>query len=241
VPALLKSEAFLLRSAVYGEADQVLTLLGRDCGKTPCFARASRGSKRRFGSALQPFQKLEVLLRPRGGSMALLDSVQVLHSYGQLWSDWDRMNAAYRLLELAEQLEEEESVHTAFFDVLEAGFEGISNAKDPDAAALRCEASLLDLAGWAPRLDACVSCRREAPFSKPRLSLSEGGLLCHDCRAEGSWLALGPGAASALQRLFEGREGSVAEAKSPLRRFVEYQLGKSLNTERFERSLRTTP
>jgi recombinational DNA repair protein (RecF pathway) len=128
-------------------------------------------------------------------------------------------------------------VHAEFYDALEAGLGMTAWAEDPSSAALRAEAQLLSLAGWEPRLDACVQCRKDAPFSSPRFSLSEGGLLCPQCRPQGSWIPLGPGSGSALSRLFLGLEGSVAEAKLPLRRFVEHQLGKALKTEAFEAKL----
>ena len=238
MPASLKSDALLLRAVKYGEADQVLTLATRGHGKISCLAKNSRLSRQRFGSALQPFCKFEALFRPRPGGLAFLESALPLKSWPGLLSDLDRIAFGYRLLELLDALEESGTVHAELFDALEAGFDDLSVSETPGEAVLRSEATLLRLAGWAPRLDACVSCRKEAPFASPRLSLSEGGLLCQDCKAVDAWLALGPGVGRALQRLFHGEEGSVGEAKSALRRFVEYQLGKALKTEAFERSVR---
>jgi DNA repair protein RecO (recombination protein O) len=238
MPAVAHSAAFLLRAVRYGEADQILTLYTRDLGKCSCIAKNSRRSRQRFASALQPFCKFEAQLRPRPGGLGFLESALPLKSWPGLLSNLERLSSGYRMLEFADALEESGAVHADFFDALEHGLAEISEAPQVDEAQLRAEARLLQLAGWAPRLDACVACRREAPFNGARLSLSEGGLLCGDCRAEGSWLALEKGGGRALQRLFDGQEGSVSAARHPLRRFVEYQLGKALKTEAFERSLR---
>jgi DNA repair protein RecO (recombination protein O) len=238
VPARAKSEAFLLRSVKYGEADRVVTLYTRSLGKVSCLAKNARASARRFGSALQPFCKFEALFRPRAGGLSFLEGATALKSWPGLIEDLDRLAAGYRLLEMADALEENGAVHSEFFDALESGLAAVAATPEPEEAVLRCEARLLQLAGWAPRLDACVACRREAPFNGARLSLAEGGLLCPDCKGEGSCLDLVAGSGGALQRLFEGREGSVAEARLPLRRFVEYQLGKALKAEAFERSMR---
>lgn len=238
MPGRAKSDAFLLRSVNYGEADQILTLCTRALGKISCVAKNSRLSRQRFGSTLQPFCKFEAVFRPRSGGLGILESAAPLKSWPGLLADLDRLSAGYRLLEMAEALEENGAVHPEFFDALETGLGSVSLAPSSGDAALRCEARLLTLAGWAPRLDACVACRRETPFNAPRLSLSEGGLLCSLCKSDGSWLALAPGAGQALQRLFSGEEGSVAEAGRPMRRFVEYQLGKALKVDAFENSIR---
>jgi DNA repair protein RecO (recombination protein O) len=238
MPAALKSDAFLLRATKYGEADQILTLYTRALGKCSCLAKNSRLSRQRFGSALQPFCKFEALLRTRPSGLGFLESALPLKSWPSLLDNLERIGGGYRLLELADSLEETGAVHAEFFDALEMGLSNLACSEFVDEAVLRSEARFLLLAGWAPRLDACVSCRREAPFARPRLSLSEGGLLCGDCRTEGSWMPLGAGCGQALQRLFGGQAGSVFPAKEALRRFVEYQLGKSLKSESFERSLR---
>lgn len=239
MPASATSRALLLRAVKYGEADQVLTLYTRHAGKISCIAKNSRQSRQRFGSALQPFCSFEAKFRPRPHGLAFLESAMPLQSHPGLLCDLERMGAGYRLLELADLLEENGSVHTDFFDALELGLASVSTAESTEDAALRSEANLLALAGWAPRLDACVACQREAPFSSPRLSLSEGGLLCPGCRSDESALSLAAGAGKSLQRLFAGLPGSVIEARAPLRRFVEYQLGKALKSDAFERSIRS--
>jgi DNA repair protein RecO (recombination protein O) len=180
------------------------------------------------------------MLRFRPGGLGVLESAVALKQWPQLLEDLDRLAAAYRILELADALEEGGAIHAEFFDAIEAGLEGVACDTSCGDAALRAEARLLSLAGWAPRMDACVSCRQEAPFKSPRLSLSEGGLLCPMCKSGDAWLALGPGAASALQRLFHSEAGQVSAAGPPLRRFVEYQLGKALKTGFFQNSIQVS-
>jgi DNA repair protein RecO (recombination protein O) len=241
MPPAASSHALLLRSVKSGESDLILSLATRRFGKLSCVAKNALGSRRRFGACLQPFCVFEAMLRPKSGGLGFLESTLPIKSYPPMLESLERMNAGYRLLELAEQLQEPGAVHAEFYDALEAGLGMLAWAEDPGSAALRAEAQMLSLSGWEPRLDACVQCRREAPFSSPRFSLSEGGLLCQDCKPQGSWIRLAAGGGSALSRLFLGQEGSVAEAKQPLRRFVEHQLGKALKTEAFEaKALRPT-
>ena len=233
----------ILRSVNYGEADQVLTLYTRELGKISCLAKHSRLSKSRFGSTLQPFCIFEAQIRLRdSSSFGFLDSTMPLKAWPGLFGDLDRMNLAWRLCELANELEEQGASHPEFFDAVEGGLEALAVSELPEQEALLVEARFLELSGWAPRLDACVSCRKAYPFDPVRFSLAEGGLLCGSCRHAGAWLPLGAEALEALQGLFEGQATEKALSAQPvLRRFVEYQLGKALKSEGVEKQLRGLP
>src|SRR6266478_3959575 len=167
---LLQSPAFLLKAANYSESDRILTLYTREWGKASCLARAARNAIRRFGSCLRPFCRFEACLRfPAAQGLAILEEAQELESYPSLLKDLDGMASGWRLLELVDQLEESGSAHAELFDALDSGIAGLNSGSAP-AAGLRCEAALLSLTGWAPRLDACVQCRRAWPFLPLRFS-----------------------------------------------------------------------
>jgi DNA repair protein RecO (recombination protein O) len=238
MPPAAATPALLLRSVAYGESDLVATLLTRDLGKLSCLAKGARSSRRRFSASLQPFCVMELMVRPRSGGLSFLERAEPLRFFGGILADLDRMTEAWRLLELADQLEGPGAIHPEFFGVLEEGLASLEGGGSPGEAAIRAEARMLELSGWAPRLDECVSCRKPWPFPSARLSLSEGGLLCGACRTEGAAIGLPEGAGHALRAAFHGGNGPLAQARGPLRRFVEYQLGKVMRTEDFERKLK---
>src|SRR5687767_11111402 len=103
------SEALLLRGVNYGEADRILTISSPTLGKISCLAKNSRLSRQRFGSTLQHFCKFEAVLRIRPGGLGSLESATPIKSWPGLLSDLERLSAAYRLLELADALEEDGS------------------------------------------------------------------------------------------------------------------------------------
>ena len=60
-------DALVLRAIAYGEADAVVHLLVRGRGRISAFARGARSSRKRFGGALEPFQRVEALVAEMPG------------------------------------------------------------------------------------------------------------------------------------------------------------------------------
>ncbi len=237
-PGVFSTPALLLRSTAYSESDQILTLYTRDLGKVSCMAKRSRPAGRRFGACLRPFCRFEARIRVRAGqSLMFLEEALESDSYPALLGDLDRMTAGWRLLELVDKLEEPGSAHSGLFDLLDLGLAGLNRDGGMEAG-LQCEAGLVALNGWAPRLDVCVRCQREPSFRPLRFSLAEGGLICPDCGIVGAAIVLQPAQWAALRTLFEGGSGPVTAAKAPLDQFIQYQIGKSLRSGEFEGRLK---
>jgi hypothetical protein len=62
MPGLLKTEAIVLRSIRYGEADRILHLYTPDHGRVSAIAKGARRSRSRFGARLEPFFHVRAVL-----------------------------------------------------------------------------------------------------------------------------------------------------------------------------------
>ena len=234
--SLVHDEALLLRRSPYGDADEVVSLLTRSHGKIQALAKHSRASRRRFPGGLEPLVKFEAAFRQRGGALAFLESAQPLKAWPALLASMDRLALSWRLLEVADLLKESGESLPEFFSAVEEGLNLLSQHENPREACLRAESRLLSLSGWAPRCDACVSCRKPWPFPGARLSHGEGGLVCRDCGRAGRPLSASE--CQALSRLVSGDAGPVAGAEAAFLDFLQYQLGRGLKTIAWEMSLR---
>ena len=58
-----KTEAVVLRSIRYGEADRVLHLFTLERGRVGAIAKGARKTTSRFGGRLEPFSHVELVLR----------------------------------------------------------------------------------------------------------------------------------------------------------------------------------
>ena len=240
MPRSVKLRAVVLRTVDYGERDRVVTLLSRERGKLSAFARGARSSQRRFGGALELFNLLSVELIERGGDLWALESATVERAFGAVRGDLARIACGSYAVELARELVRDAEPHESLFDAVVAYLERI------DAAAARpwdlrgFELDALRAAGLMPALEGCARCGRPSGDGATRFDPAQGGVLCADCRlfATPGALEIGAGALAALRRLQRGepagaQPSTAAEARTLLGAYVEYHLGKRLQSRRF--------
>ena len=216
--AVYKSKGIVLRSIRYGEADRILDLYTRDAGLVSTIAKGIRRTKSRFGGRLEPLSCVDFLAY-EGRTLDTVTQVEVLRSFHGVREDLKRLEAAGGMIASVRALsggdEADRRVFNLLYHALDAletrhsGFESVE-------AAFSLKLSVL--AGYTPRLDACVSCERdfdealdgELLYFAPNL----GGVLCADCRAAApDAFPLPPETLSTLQTLVARpiREAAVEE------------------------------
>src|SRR3979490_2271586 len=62
MPAPLKTQAIVLRSIRYGEADRILHLYTPQSGRMGAIAKGARRARSRFGARLEPFFHVRLVL-----------------------------------------------------------------------------------------------------------------------------------------------------------------------------------
>jgi len=243
-----KLTALVLRTVDYGESDRVVTLLSRERGKVPAFARGARASRRRFAGALEPFTLLAAEVRARSASELLgLESAAVLRGHGGIRGDLARIGCAAYATEVARELVQDHEPHPDLFELL-LEYLGLLDRAPARPAALRAyELGALRAAGLAPRLDACARCGKALdPAARAvRFDPGHGGALCTACSASGAPGAplLSRAAIDAMGRLQGGGLAASAaeelppaagrELREALGAFLAHHLGRTLASRRF--------
>jgi DNA repair protein RecO (recombination protein O) len=227
------SPALLLKSAERGDDDRVLTLLTPAQGRVTAYARHARGSRRRFGAALQPFCLFEAALRPGVGGLFYLNTVSALEFPLGPEPGFDAMASAWMCLDLAETLATSGTAQPAFFELVLGGLRRLGRSAEP-ATDVRLSVlwGSLELAGWAPDLGACVGCAAPSPWPDFSLDPARGGLLCPKCLAQGAPVQ-GAAVLEQWKALAGGRplgSPSLAETESALLRWIEYHTGRALRS-----------
>lgn len=230
------TDAILLRSVDYGEADRIVTLLTRRFGRLAFIARGARRSKRRFGGALEPFAVLRVGVVVKETGLGTLQQAELSSAHPKLLGSLDRMAAAGAASELLRELTTEGEVDEAVFDTAVELLQALDDVEQMPGPALLCfELRLLSLVGFAPRLDACGRCGKRPRSEQSSMFDPEGGaLVCRSCGRSSHRLS---GASRARMAAAQGSDWlAAARAKWPrselghdaaaLRAFVEHRLGK---------------
>src|SRR5438445_12621622 len=159
----VKTEAVVLRSMRYGEADRILHLYTPHRGRLGAIAKGVRRARSRFGGRLEPFFRLRIELHEGRGELMTVTGAHTLDGHPRLRGDARALDAAARACDAVGRLFETSEPHPGVFNLLcrklslldeEAGAPGRS-ASDR-AAALAFRLKLLIAAGLAPPLGACA-------------------------------------------------------------------------------------
>lgn len=178
-----RDEAVVLRTQRLGEADRIVTLLGKERGKVRAVARGVRRTSSKFGARLEPFMVVDVQCYA-GRNLDTVTQVVTLAAYGRdLVEDYSRYSVASVIVEAAERIAEAEpspQQYTLVIGALRALTLGTRVPQDIlDSYLLRS----LSLAGWAPALDDCARCGAQGPHE--RFSVQLGGVVCSRCTPAG--------------------------------------------------------
>lgn len=178
---LYQDEGVVLRTVKLGEADRIVTLLTRDHGKIRAVAKGVRRTKSRFGGRLEPFMRVSLLIA-EGRSLDVISQAESVSAYARgICTDFKAYTAANVICETADKLvvtEHERSV--AQYRLVLGALNALSkHAHEPAAIGDSYVMRALAIAGWTPRLRACVVCRDPISTDRPWFfSISAGGLMC---------------------------------------------------------------
>ncbi|MGN6503043.1 MAG: DNA repair protein RecO [Pseudolysinimonas sp.] len=150
-----RDEAVVLRTHSLGEADRIVTMLGRRRGKIRAVAKGVRRTTSRFGARLEPFMVVDLQCY-EGRSLDVIQQAESLGAYGAAISaDYASFTAANAIVETADRLTDEASLQQYLLLVgalrsLARGEHGPSLTLD--SYLLRA----LSIAGWAPSFGDCA-------------------------------------------------------------------------------------
>jgi DNA repair protein RecO (recombination protein O) len=182
----LKTEAVVLRSIRYGEADRILHLYSKTRGRLGAIAKGARKPKSRFGGRLEPFFRLDLVLHEGRGELLTVTSATTLDGYPRLRSSGPALgagaracDAVLRLLDSAEPNPPAYNLLCRYLAMLDDPGEGAAAAGLGPALSFRLKLALA--AGFAPELASCANCGEAEHLSG--FSGAAGGVVCVSCEA----------------------------------------------------------
>jgi DNA repair protein RecO (recombination protein O) len=205
------TEAVVLRSIRFGEADRVLHLYTADRGRIGAVAKGVRKTKSRFGGRLEPLSHVELQLHVGQGELQTITGVHLVRSHQAARDDYYRLSAgligAEAMLRLFTEQERNERAFTALTRFLDLLDETPHAAERPtlDPLGLSFQLKLLWLSGYLPHLTSCVECGADVT-TLAGYSPRAGGAVCRACAPKAEALALSA----------EGIAGVEALLSSPL-------------------------
>ena len=185
MPGALKTEAVVLRSLKYGEADRILHLYTPQRGRIAAIAKGVRRAKSRFGGRLEPYFRLHMVLYEGRSELLTVTSADTITGHPRLREHGPALDSAARACDAVSRLFETADPHPGVFALL-CNELALLDAR-PEQAGLANQLAfrlkLLLAAGLAPQLAACAACGEADHLAA--FSGAAGGVVCSACEATG--------------------------------------------------------
>jgi DNA repair protein RecO (recombination protein O) len=207
-----KTEAVVLRSLRFSEADRILHLYTLERGRIGAIAKGIRKTKSRFGARLEPLSHVELMLHEGSGELQTVTGAELLRSHHSAREDGYRLEigliGAEAMLRLFVEPEANQRAFlalTRFLDALDDAPVPVAGRAALDPLALAFQLKLLWVSGYLPHLTSCVECGAAALVG---YSARAGGAVCR-AHAHGTLALSGDGLAG-IERLLSA---PLAEAR----------------------------
>ena len=210
-----RDRAIVLRITPMRDADRRYLVYSRDHGKIGLLAKGTRRGRSKMSPHMAWFGSVDIMVA-KGRVFDRLAGASLKKPFSGILESLPKAALAQGFLMTVDSLTRQEqpdrhlfALIEEFLGALETSIEHRSvNGRGPlfDAAVLK----LLDITGFGPELDRCVSCRQNFNGGVA-MSFYRGGLECSACRQSDSLLLL-PETVSRLRRFrSEPLSASVAE------------------------------
>jgi DNA repair protein RecO (recombination protein O) len=215
----VKTEAVVLRSFRFGEADRVLHLYTLDRGRAGAVAKGIRKTKSRFGARLEPLSHVEVQLHRGSGELHTVSGVDLIRPHRSTREDPRRLavgligaEAMLRLFVEEERNPRAFEALTRFLDVLDDALLVETGGPEVEPLALAFQLKLLWLAGYLPHLTSCAECGAD-DATLIGYSPRAGGAVCRPCAGPTEAVGLSPGGIVGAEELLKRPLAEAADAR----------------------------
>src|ERR1700742_4161984 len=179
----LRTDAIVLRSIRYGEADRILHLYTPYRGRVSAIAKGARRARSRFGARLEPFFHVRAVLHEGRSELLTVTGVDTIAAHAGLRDHAATLDAAARACDAVTRLFETADPHPEVFVLLanQLGLLSADPARAVPETGLAFRLKLLLAAGILPHLGACAGCGESEHLQG--FSAAAGGVVCGSCEA----------------------------------------------------------
>jgi DNA repair protein RecO (recombination protein O) len=185
----LKTGAIVLNSTQFGEGHKIVKLFTDNCGKIEASAFGARKTKSRFGSKLEPFTILNLLLyRKNEESLFTIKDADVRYHCVSIRSNFSKYIIASSLIETVIKFVERAQADLNLYHLLLDSLKALDRLVPEKGEYLLSmyDIKFLSIQGYSPDLNACIKCGLELEDSKGYSDYNNGFPLCNTCKTNSS-------------------------------------------------------
>ena len=160
-----ETEAIILKTFPLGEADRLVSFLGRTSGRMRGVAAGARRLKNRYGSTLELLSHVQIwFIERETRDLVRIQQAELLESFHKAQSDYSLGTGLALISEVSELVLPEHETNEAMFRLILLTAREIERRSNSALPLSYFAFWTVRLAGWLPRFDACASCGK--PFGK---------------------------------------------------------------------------
>ncbi len=181
--ALVKDEAIILSTRLFGESDKIVRFFTLSSGKLSGIAKGAKKSQKRFMNTLEPFNQvlIEYFEKPTS-SLVRIENADLEESNSGLEVSLKRVCTASFFTEFVDKLTKEKQRNGHLFHTLKMILDSLKLVEFTVTDILYYELQMLRHLGYMLNLAACVHCGKAlADVEKLYFSKERGGTLCIGC------------------------------------------------------------
>lgn len=181
--ALLETEALVLRTYNFGEADKIVVCLTHTAGLIRGVAKGCRKLKSRFGAALEPFTLAKLLYyQKENQELVSLSQAEIIKSHFDLSGQAETLAGLAYMGDLVIEFSPPYEPNERLFRMVKACLEAICTSQSDLQIILRYfEVWLLKLEGYLPDIRRCGECQRGFDEKQSAFMGVDLVFRCRDC------------------------------------------------------------
>jgi DNA repair protein RecO (recombination protein O) len=181
-----ETEAIILKTFPLGEADRLVSFLGRASGRMRGVAGGARRLKNRYGSTLEVLSHVQIwYVEKETRDLVRIQQCDLLESFHKAQSDYGLSTGLAMVSEVSELVLPERETAEAMFRLILLTVREIDRRGDWELPLSYFAFWTVRLGGWLPRFDRCSQCEASFGTRAAYHAAWEEGLLCDKCKRPG--------------------------------------------------------
>lgn len=185
---IVKTKALVIKENTFGESDKYITLFTKEMGKIQVLAPKAKKTDRGFASGTQLFVYGDFILTTFRDTYRLV-AIEVIEMFHNIRNDLEALSYASYIAEFIQSVTEEGLLQPELLKLTLLTLKQLSKGNlSPRLIRRVFELRAIGLIGFMPQLEACAACDERMMLREDeryRFSVSEGGLVCYHCLANG--------------------------------------------------------
>jgi DNA repair protein RecO (recombination protein O) len=237
-----ETEAIILKTYPLGEADRLVSFLGRSSGRIRGVAGGARRLKNRYGSTLEVLSHVRIwYVEKETRDLVRIQQCELIESFNKAQSNYELSTGLAVVSEIAEQVLPEHEVADPMFRLILLTAREIERAGDWVVPVSYFAFWTVRLGGWLPRFDQCSQCGDVFGSQTVFYAPWEPGLVCERCRRPGMRALHLPGrqlkevfASQGLERIerTEQLRSAAKELREAALDWIEHHTERKLRTRK---------